>query len=284
MTLLLAIACTTDELSQSYEIDRVRILGVAAEPAEPRPGETVSLTSLVVSPVEPLLGTLYMICDATETTDFGCTFDPALMSDPASMDPDALAEAGVVGFDPYYPPTWTVPEDYLDGLTDAEKQEGVNATVNLVAIPDEEELDEDSDLEIAFKRIPVSEATTPNHNPVVSGLRIAGADVANGATVELDADQTYEIEVVLAEGSVEDYSFVTTDGTTETRTEEPYLLYYLQEGHFDQTSTLYPYTSVQYTTPAEPAFASAGLWFVVRDRRGGMAWSQITVVVRSTES
>lgn len=285
MLILLAIACTTDELSQSYEIDRVRVLGAAAEPAEPKPGDVVTFSSLVVSPNEPLFGTAWLACAGDQASDFGCEFDESLFSDPENVDPEALAAAGFIGFEPYIPPTWTVPTDYLDALTDEEKLEGTAAFINIIAIPgDGSELDEDADVEIAYKRVPVSLATTPNHNPVLSGLRVDGIDVAEDGIVELDAGQTYEIEAVLQDDSVETYTYVSSDGESEERTEEPYFSWYLQKGSFDQTNTLYPFTSVNYTTPADGSADDLGLWVVVRDRRGGMSWSQMTVRVRSTGS
>lgn len=295
MLIIATLACTTGDLSQSYVIDRVRVLGVASEPAEPRPGETVTISALIVSPNEDLFGTLFLMCEGAD--EYGCTVTGDV--DLSELDPEALAEAGVIGFEPGLTPTWTVPEDFLDGLSDDERLEGVSATVNLVVIPASvaegfeaaqgdtgatADMLDNGDVEIAFKRIPVSEAATPNHNPTLAGLRIGGFDVADGSTVVLDADQTYEIEAVLADDAVETYTYRNSEGVDEERTEEPYFLWYLQEGGFDQTATLYPYLSVNYTTPESPEHETAGIWVVVRDRRGGMAWSHIDVVVRSTGS
>lgn len=285
--LLFLLACTTSELSQSYDIDRVRVLAVAAEPAEPQPGDTVTFTSLVVSPNEPLLGTAWFVCDPTSLSeDGGCSFDTSLFDDPSSLTPEDMQAAGFIGFEPYFSPVWTVPDDFLDGLSDAEKLEGTEATVDVVALPSDGTdtgVDQD-DVEIAYKRVPVSLATTPNHNPTVTGLRVSGFDVPDGSLVELDAGATYDIEAVLSDDSIETYTYVNSDGESEERTEEPYLNWYLQEGSFDQVNTLYPTLTARYTTPSEVPDSDLGLWVVVRDRRGGMAWSQITVRVRSTGS
>ena len=45
--LLFLLACSRIEVSESWQIDRLRILAIAAEPAEPRPGDTVRFRSLV---------------------------------------------------------------------------------------------------------------------------------------------------------------------------------------------------------------------------------------------
>ena len=52
MLIYAMLGCVANQLSQSWQLDRLRVLGAQVEPAEPRPGETVSFTSLVYTPVE----------------------------------------------------------------------------------------------------------------------------------------------------------------------------------------------------------------------------------------
>lgn len=288
---LFALAgCDSLGLSQAFVIDRLRVLGVAAEPAEPRPGDVVTFTSLVVSPVSPVGLTTWFACSDLSS----CTPDPALLEgltgDPAAMTPEdlaaafaALQEAGMIGVEPYLSPTWTVPTDYLDMLADADKIEGLPALVLVSAIPTVEGdtatlATAEADIEIAYKRVPVSLATTPNHNPVVVELSIDGVVLAPGAVVTLVEGQTYAIDLALSADSIEEYRFINKDGLEETRTEEPYFSWYLQHGAFDQSNTLWPYTAIEYTASkdnaAEEASAEQSLWVVVRDRRGGMAWAE----------
>lgn len=286
ITLLLLHACTTAEVSQAYEIDRLRILAVAAEPAEPRPGDTVSFSALVVSPVVPVALTTWFVCFLDGGADFGCAIDPAITEELAGLDPESLTpeeladlyaqllEAGLIGVDPFLPPTWTVPDDALDGLTEAEKLEGRIATLTLTSIPEGESVDED-DLELAYKRVPVSLASTPNHNPVILGIRVDGVEVAPGSRLRLDRGQAYTLEVVVDEASIETYAYVNPDGVEEIRAEEPYYGWYLQEGSFDQTLTLDPFREVEYTTPVAPSLLEQSVWVVARDRRGGMAWAEL---------
>jgi hypothetical protein len=282
MLLLALIACTTSELSESWEIDRLRVLAVAAEPAEPRPGDTVTFTSLVVSPDLELAATVWFAC-LTGGDDYGCNIDPALLED---LDPtgdpedlEALLEAGLIGAEPYLPPVWTVPETALDGLDTAARLEGVTAIVNVTAIPDLPAPTEDN-LELAYKRVPISEATTPNHNPVITALRVDGVVVEPGTTVSLDRGQPYTLEVELSGDSIETYSYVNQDGVTEERVEEPYFTWYTRAGSFDRTFDLWPYTDVVHYAPDSPQDGVAGIWVVVRDRRGGMAWSTLDIRYR----
>jgi hypothetical protein len=278
---LLISGCDTEQLAQSWQIDRLRVLAVAATPAEPRPGDVVTFDALILSPDRPLGGSAWFVCSADASSDYGCEIDSSLLSgtDPEELDIEALREAGFIGFLPMLPPTWLVPTDFLDALPEADRLEGTFAMTYITAFPEweeGEEPDEDA-FEIAYKRVPVSLAATPNHNPALVGWSVDGYEVESGATVRLDPGQAYSIEVTLADDAVESYVFRNESGVDETRTEEPYLSWYLQEGSFDQTNTLYPFTAVTYFAPESPSVAGQSLWVVVRDRRGGMGWSSLNL-------
>lgn len=288
MTLIFAflvplLGCTTTELSESWQIDRLRVLGVAAEPAEPRPGDRVTFTSLVVSPLVPVASTVWFAC-LSGGDDFGCAVDAELLEgvgaggEISADDLAALYAAGFIGAEPYLPPVWDVPLDALDTLAPEDRLEGLTAVVNVTAIPEGEELD-DSDLELAYKRVPVSEATAPNHNPSIAAISVDGVEIPAGTVASIDRGQPYTLAVSLPDDAVETYTFVNQDGVAETRTEEPYLTWYADAGAFDQTDDLWPYFDALYY-PAEDGGAEARLWVVVRDRRGGMAWSTLAVRFR----
>jgi hypothetical protein len=277
------LGCTTTELSESWQIDRLRVLGVAAEPAEPRPGDRVTFTSLVVSPVVPVASTVWFAC-LSGGDDFGCAIDPALLDgleaggEISGDDLEALYAAGFIGAEPYLPPVWDVPVDALDSLSAEDRVEGLTAIVNVTAIPEGEDLDE-SDLELAYKRVPVSESLAPNHNPSIAAISVDGVEIPEGTVASVDRGQPYTLVVSLPEAAVETYTFVNQDGVEETRTEEPYLTWYAEAGEFDQTNDLWPYFDAVYYPPDDGA-ADATLWVVVRDRRGGMAWSSLAVRFR----
>ena len=301
--LLLAslMGCTTEPLSESWQLDRLRVLGVQAEPAEPRPGDTVTFRSLIYVPYgEALTGTVWFACLPEGSTDFGCTLDEgltdALSGDLESLSPEEqlalfqqAQEAGLIGFEPLFSPTWTVPEDALASLTEDERREGRSAVVNLTALPAGGDDATEDDVELAYKRVPVSLADTPNRNPVVTGVLVerkeGEGDQAtytevlaekDGFTVEAGA--TYRLTPLLQEGSVETYVYRTTSGTEEQRTEEPYFTWYAEYGQYDQPDSLFPILDVEWTAP-KGGFEGA-LVTVVRDRRGGMDWASLTV--RST--
>lgn len=283
--LLLITACYEQpELSESWQLDRLRILAVAAEPAEPTPGETVQFEALVWSPDDADVMTVWFACLPESADEFGCEVDPALLEafedvDPESVDPEQMAElyetakdAGLIGVEPYLPPEWEVPGDALDDLDDLEAQEGKSALVTIQAIPAGAE--DADDIEIAYKRVPISLAETANNNPEISGLQVAGADVAAGETISLEPGETVSISATLTEDSVEDYVYTSSTGEQDTRTEEPYFTWYASAGEFEDTTTLWPLTTVRYTAPDS---GEADVIVTLRDRRGGMAWAVLSV-------
>ncbi len=280
---------TTETLSESWRIDRLRILGVAAEPAEPRPGETVRFRSLVVTPDEPVGAVLWLACVNGDDSSNGCAADTSIFSDvladgTVSADEQAaLAAAGLIGVEPFLPPSWTIPADALDALPVEARAEGFAAFVNITAVPGNidpaaaSEIDPD-EVELAFKRLPISENPQPNLNPDLLHVEVDGAVVEDGGTFEVAAGDTVEIEPVLGEGSVEAYPYLTSEGSTETRTESPWTEWYAEDGEFSQTTSLYPELAREWTAPTEGR--EVRLWMVVRDRRGGMDWVTVRAEVQ----
>ena len=280
---------TTETLSESWRIDRLRILGVAAEPAEPRPGETVQFRSLVVAPDEPVGAVLWLACVNGDDSSNGCAADTSIFSDvladgAVSADEQAaLAAAGLIGVEPFLSPSWTIPADALDALPVETRAEGFTAFVNITAVPGSldpaavSEIDPD-EVELAFKRLPISENPQPNLNPDLLHVEVDGAVVEEGGTFEVDAGDTVEIEPLLGDGSVESYPYLTSEGSTETRTESPWTEWYAEDGEFSQTTSLYPELAREWTAPSDAG--EVRLWMVVRDRRGGMDWMTVRAQVR----
>ncbi len=286
LVVLLASGCYEQpELSESWQLDRLRILGVRAEPAEPQPGETVSFEHLVWSPDGQEIPTVWFACLPESADELGCEIDPELLAllegaDPETMSAEELAAlfeqaiaAGLIGATPFLSPSWTAPADALDGLDEIAAKEGVSALVTVQAIP--EDATDSEDLELAYKRLPISLADTPNHNPEFEIWGVAGAAVENGGTAIVAAGETVSLSAGLLEGSVESYLYTDEDGGEETREEEPYFTWYTTAGEFENTTSLWPTDTVRFTAPADGA--GAEIIVTIRDRRGGMAWATLTI-------
>lgn len=270
--LLMLSGCLTQSLSPAWFIDRTRLLAVRAEPAEPRPGDLVTFTSLAVDPAQDLL-IVWTGCVLESSSSFGCD----------TTDPDAIS---LLGVEPLLPPSLQVPADLLDDLPEEDRDEGKNYFLTLSALPGDtdlsaiEELDQDDLLELGIKRLPVSESTTANHNPEIRQLLIDGViEVLPGGVLTVQRGQTYSIEPILNEDAIEAYEYVTSDGVTEPRVEEPYFTFYATDGSYVVDYSLYPYGAVDWTAPVDPLGDTLTIWSVVRDRRGGMGWFTLTVEV-----
>jgi len=273
ITTLALSGCGASELPQPWILDRLRILAVQAEPAEPQPGEAISFSALTYAPEgEVLAATLWFACLPSEASDFGCAMD----------------ETGIIGMEPGWAPTWTAPADALDGLDARGQAEGVSALVNLAAILEGSPLLEEGgdtggfDLEgseLAFKRLPISLSSTPNHNPILTAIVVDGHILRPGAPLLTIPKAKHQLSPILAAGSLETYTYLATDGTEESRTEEPYINWYIDGGTLGQPFGLYPLLDLEWTAPSTPG--SGIIVGVIRDRRGGMAWTKIPYRVQA---
>lgn len=303
---LVASGCLSKpkQLSKSWKLDRLRILAIRATPAEPRPGEPTRFDALVYAPDGGAVTTVWWACLPESSSDFGCSIDPQLadelnqaFSDPDSLTPDQYAQlyqqavdAGLVGVDPPMTPAWTPPDDILDGLTDIEKNEGVNALLSVSAFPNsggdtgvggELVAPQDSGLanqvEFSFKRLPVSEAVTPNHNPDLKGFTVGDTAVEPDGTFAASKGKEYKLSATLSDDAVETYTYINSSGQREQRTEQPYITWYVEQGAIDQPWSLYPDTTVKWTAPDEQT--TTRIIAVIRDRRGGMGWASFQASV-----
>ena len=294
------MGCVGNELSRAWLVDRTRILGVQAEPAEAAPGDRVEFRSLSVDPAAGGISTVsWLGCLIEDSSDsYGCSPDFERIEELLAIDVDSLPPqqqlqwfqdlqaAGVLGFEPDLPPSLNVPEDLLDDLSEEKMLEGKNYILTITALPeglefeDPEALTDEAVGEVALKRLPVSVAETPNHNPVITAVLLENEhELLDGDTLTLRHGQTYLFEPLLSEDSIEDYVYINSDGEREERTEEPYFSYYLTGGFFDQSIALYPFLDFEWTAPVDPPEDPVQMWMVVRDRRGGMTWSSLTIVV-----
>ncbi len=317
---LVLSGCTQTELSQPYNLDRIRLLGVRADVgeesdpilgtlAEARPGQTATFSALYYFPEDTDYGGAFWFgCVPEEELSAGCEVNESALSAFDDLDENSTTEEffaaveaaqdlGVLGFQPLYDPFWTIPEDALDGLSEAERIEGTNAFINVSLFSSQEDtggfdadvfdggMPDAGSLEVGFKRMPISEALTPNHNPDITDFIVAGEalDGANGFTAR--TGRTYIIEPVVPDGHTETYSFINRSDETVFRTEELYFQWYTEPGadkpehfaSFDQPLSLAPFSSVEWTAPPEPGLIT--VFAVVRDRRGGMGWRALKVNV-----
>ena len=296
---LLLLGCEISRLPLPSLVDRARILGVASEPAEPAPGEQVTLYSLAVDPEQGIGAVTWFGCVLEDSSGFGCDLDSEKLEELFAMDLEGMTQeeqaawfeelqaAGFIGVEPDLPPSLTVPTDLLDGLSEEESTQGKNYLFTLSALPGEGSLDNvdldaqgQSLAETGLKRMPVSVNPYPNQNPVIASLVLDETfDLQDQDTLTVQAGQTYDFVMTLTEGSVEAYTFLNSEGQVEDRIEQPYASFYSTGGTFYQDISLYPYLAARWTAPVDPERSEHNIWLVLRDRRGGMNWISLNLIV-----
>ncbi len=304
---LLFSGCDGVDLAQNWQLDRIRILAISAavdqEPdpvlgsrAEPRPGENVLFDALYYVPMSEMIsGAFWVGCIPESDLSYGCELDPSAFEGFNSLDENASFEefeaaleaaraGGFIGLEPDLAPSWTVPENALEGFSEAEQKEGTNAFVNVSLLGDDVEMDAEP-AEIGFKRFPVSLADTPNHNPEIIDFLVNEEALNGTGTFEAETGKTYRFTPVIPPGHIETYQYITEAGDMEYRSEEPYITWFSELGsteaekrsRFDQEYSLYPYTVVEWTAPK--VTGTIQIYAVIRDRRGGMSWASLEVNV-----
>jgi hypothetical protein len=266
------------DLPDEWLVDRVRILAIQANPPEVTPGQDVSFNALIPQPgIADPYAVAWLTCPPVDDggIGYGCALPD--LSSIETLDLESAAEIGLIGFQPFFDPFYTVPDDALDGFAEEDRAEGLYQLVNVTAIPpdylDPETAPSEVDfgeVEAAYKRLIISEARTPNRNPLLSRWVVDGFDIPENTTITVEEGQVYTFETTVAESLVEEYVFITSEGAEEWRTEEPYVNWYCTDGELYENLTLYPYLDVTWQAPASGT--SGSLYAVVRDRRGGMAW------------
>lgn len=264
------------DLDDSWLVNKPRLLGVQAEPAEARPGDVVQFQALLVDPFDEIDTILWIACPVEEGDSgvgFGCI----------------SAEDNIIGVEPFQPPVYQAPADFLAEVPEEDRAEGRYVNVQVTGLPpiDPEELEQGFDfedidfnqVEAGYKRMIVSEASTPNHNPGIDAIGAEGIRYEETEVMEVEAGATYDLELFLTEELIETYEFVNSDGIVEQRVEEPYVAWYVTGGVLAEPYTLYPFTQAQWTAPQD-AGTEGTAWAVVRDRRGGQAWRSLNFITR----
>lgn len=282
------------ELTPEWQLDRLRSVAIVAEPAEPKPGDTVTFTSLTYVPAGAQVTSFWIACVDGEQD--GCDVDSDLAEsalsgeiDPSQMSPEEIEalvteaeESGLIGVDPVYPPVWHTPVDALYEVTGWQLAEGLTGSVQVA-------FSAGDDLEIVVRRIPISFARTPNHNPVIESLVIDETPIPRDETgalvpVVVQRGGTININASVI-GGPEDYEYLTTEGYLELRTEGLQWRFYTDIGSLGGGSLLdlfseTPKKEVGTAQWAAPASAAEGvLYVVVLDGRGGMGFEVLPLQV-----
>lgn len=298
-----------EDLTPDWKVDKLRVLGIRAEPPEIAPGESARFEALVVDPDGQAGFTVWVACELEDDIGIGCPLDVDF--DFESFDLQAAQDAGLIGFEPFLAPVYTAPADILDGLETCAADDGIYVLGQVSILPDEILPTEDpppddgslptepvegpgdagdlgsgeggddtpfdfNQVEVGVKRLVVSSNAEPNANPAIAYFTLDGQTIPAGAVIEVDPGETYDVGVVPEPDSAQTYTYAPCDGEPELRTEEPYVAWFTDSGRMVEQVTLWGFLEATWVAPeADGDDPLEGTWWaVMRDRRGGMAWAE----------
>lgn len=302
LLLLLLAGCTSQSFRPDSLVTELRVLGLRAEPAELRPGESASLSALVVDPSRPgKRNTVLWI---------GCDPDPFNSGRSACSDTSALQSLGNLSDLSKLPPgvrllgldsaaTYAVKADLYAPVPagDPVRQSGTVGQVLAIAVGDEVSPTATmAELQALFARIqarevkaiitlfriPVSERAAVNRNPAFSTFLLRGERLAPGATVLVKPDETASLGADAPDAAFEPFSQVQPDGSRVDKTDRLLSSWYSTTGRFEPFARLALRTDgvMDLLAPGPtreedpvPEDRRGTLWAVLRDSRGGNGWA-----------
>jgi hypothetical protein len=299
LALLLFTGCGP-QLAPETLVTGLRVLAITAEPPEIAPGGSTALSILEMDPSRPGGATtvLWVGCDP-DPFDLGrgaCNDTSALLMPTSfSMFPPGVK---ILGFGTKA--SYSTDAALFSPLMadDPIRQNGTVGQVLAVVIGEmidptstDEQLralfqrieTQEVKTVMALTRVTVSEKTTRNQNPHLDGLSIDGVALPGGATVQVEAGQAVKLHV--QGGDAETYTLIYPDGPMSF-TETLVGAWYSSGGRFDQARFDLG-TDVVFTAPGSadlpedpvPDKRTGTMWLVLRDERGGEAFTNIPFFV-----
>lgn len=282
--LLIVLASCSDpipDFSPASLIDKLRILGVRAEPADIAPRQSTRLDALIADPLDGAreINSLWIICPpVSEGASSPCTQEQ-MVRDPTTLfssPPDGIV---VVPFQSSI--SYQAPANALDGLAEgsAARTRGVTVAILLVVFEghDVEALKTGQvEMQVALKQIRIAppEASL-NQNPRVGNVTLEGAEWMPDSIGEATAGMAVRLAASATDGSVETFTRVLSDGTASEETETMAFSWYTTKGTYRSTLNANARTgngeSIRLDLPSR-ANEAVTLHLVLRDARGGIDW------------
>lgn len=299
LALILLCACGT-QLKPETLVDKLRVLSIIAEPPEVKPGQSSQLSVLQLDPNGGKTTVIWVGC---EPDPFGlgrsaCNDTTALLQ-PTSFTtfPEGVRILGIGNRASYASSPKLFDPIAAD---DSNRFNGVVGPVLAVVIGEEidptstnEELRElfgriekqEVQSVFALSRVTVSEKDPQNQNPRLDSLQVDGASLPKNATLQVRAgdERSVRVNATLAETYP-----LQLPGGVEQREETLVAAWYSTNGRFTRER-------VQLNEESETVFIAPGapdipedpvpqrrfgtIWLVLRDSRGGQAFSTLPFFV-----
>lgn len=292
--------CTPEDFPEETVVDRLRVLGVSATPADLRPGETARLTSLVLDPTRPGQGTttFWIGCDPDPfNLNRSVCSDPAVIDDPAALGDMTMLPAGVKFIGLNAQATYTAPAGLFNVLAADDPQRTLGTVGQVLGISIAEEVNPTAPMEelravfarvqsrevrslVSLFRVRISEDPERNTNPRVSVLLVGGEAWAAGARVMVRPGEKLPLDVDATDEAFEPFTAQTPTGP-QARTERILVAWYSTGGRFSEGRTaMREGVKTVFTGPGAKPFdpvperRTGSLYTVLRDTRGGLSWSE----------
>lgn len=283
--LLSACAPAPEQFTPASFVEKLRVLGVRAEPPDVAPGGRTTLDALVVD-AQPnrTHSYVWVICDPDPTGVLGSP----CATQQAARDPGELLGGGVPGIHVHpftRTATWEAPANAFDGLPPGSvaRRRGLEATVLLIVF-EGEDLEAlrrgEVEAQFALKRVRVVDAgTTPNRNPRIADVTLDGVPLPADAAPEVPRATPFSLAAAHDPALEEPFARVLSDGTEEARTEPSVFSWFTTGGRFEQLGGLTSNTIGPAPVTLQPPDAGArvDLFVLLRDGRGGLDWTARTV-------
>lgn len=295
---LLTLGCG-EELEPGTKVDSFRVIAQRVDQPYARPGEKVKLSALSFDPQNRPITWAWARClNPSESSLAGCLSRIAESPDPAS----AVFATGV-GADA---PELEIPSDALSSLPSAVRGAAAVGVVSAACpgtlsmgsgpggLPfkcQETGTGRDMSLSefiIGVKRITLRE-TERNQNPVIASVTFDGADWPADEVKEVGScDQTdfvydtcpeadkHQLEARLTPESFESG----TDEEGRSFDEQLVIQHYATEGIFEYEVRIGSEPKNGWVARKSASGQTLKLWFVARDNRGGVSWTERQVKVR----
>jgi hypothetical protein len=306
----LALALGTTGCDEEFKPETLlsgfRVLGVRANPAELKPGQTAVLQALIVDPSRPgkRNTVLWLGCDPdpfnlgrSACSDVGELADPAALTAPSPDGGQAELPPGmhVIGFNENA--AYTAPADAFAQLPESDPRRKAGTVAQVLAITVAEEVSlgaSQAELAALFERvrnkevqsvmalfrIRISEDAQANKNPELSELLVDGAKLPLGARLRLPASVKTNLTLTAPASSFEEFDQLTPDNPQPVhKTETLIAAWYSTAGRFTEARVaIGSETEELFTAPGGsakepvPENRSGSMFAVVRDTRGGQTW------------
>mgnify|MGYP001546075828 CR=1 FL=1 len=297
--LLLPLAACNEAMEPGTKVDSIRVLAEQVDEPYAHPGETVQLTSLSHDPQGRAITWAWASCVNPDSSDLqGCLAKIAENPDPATS-----VFAMGAGTDSA---ALTIPTNTIDSLPEAARG-AATVGVMSVACPGDlsfgagpgglptrcQEPGTGRDLEldefiVGFKRIPVRN-TDRNQNPVIMGVTFDGADWPATEIKDVGFCNTSEfVYGTCADKNKHQLAVKVSPESFEKGKDElgrPFeeqvvIQHYATEGIFEFEVRTGESPKTGWVARKSASGQTLTLWFIARDDRGGVAWTERQVKVQ----